>query len=357
MANASKQGRPSNDESKEDLDILEFFEEYGPNHLLKMYRIEGGRQRWVCSLDSVAAMPEEEILEKFGPGRYLIRARGKNGKGWVASQVFEIEGTQRNVDVIAAPNLDGSLMDKLMLMQQEHANKTHDILIALISNMGKGGSSFDPAALMGAMFTGVTAINQLTPKPTSTGMDLDGITKIMDIAERFNGNGGGPKGTLETVIDAASKILPSIIEARMLGAGAVPEDVPNPPERVELPAQTDKTETIDPRRQLQHDIKILWERLTKAAHKDMDPAGLGASLMDLEELDDHAAGAIIQSIEHTANFEEWQKQTGAIADEVKPWFERFYQAVKEMTKEEQTHVETSHDQTGQSGDAGHVKAD
>ena len=356
MANASKQGRPSNDSEKEDLDILEFFEEYGPNHLLKMYRIEGGRQRWVCSLDSVASMPEEEILEKFGPGRYLIRAKGKGNNKWVASQVFEIEGPNPSGQAIQiAPNQDASLMDKLMLMQAEHANKTHDILIALISNMGKGGSSFDPAALMGAMFTGVTAINQLTPKSASTGMDLDGITKIMDIAERFNGNGGGAKGTLETVIDAASKILPSILEARMLNAApSEAEAITNQP--VQIPAQS-KTEDIDLRIQLQRDIKILWERLTKAAQKTMDPEGLVASLMDLEELDDLAAGAIIQSAYQAATFEEWQKQTGAIADNIRPWFELFYKAVKELTREGGTDVATSDDTPGQSGNTGHSKAD
>lgn len=357
-----------------------------------VYRIVAGRHRYIATHDG--ALTEEDILGEYGPGTYFIRANVA-GK-WVGNRRIDIEGRESGSDIpmqMVAGNGNGnadSLNQRIFLMMQDSANKQHETLIALIGAMaGKSGASFDPAALMGAMFTGVSAIQQLTPK-TPGGLDLDGVTKIMDIAERFGGNGGGPKGTLETVIDAASKILPSILEVRSLGAGDTvssyryrnASECPgfnpcidnlvicqncgshqgnhsNPPakEPVRLPANTDKTETLDPRIQIQKDIKILWERLTKAAHKEMDPEGLAASLMDLEELDDMAAGAIIQSAYQAATFEEWQKQTSAIADSIRPWFELFYKAVKELTKEGGTDAATSDDSPGNAGNAGHAKAD
>lgn len=349
---------PVEDRSKSDLDLAEYMDGIGTaSREIKIFRIVGARQKWVATVDDPKLINEEAILEQYGPGRYLIRAKDSDGK-WLPSKIFEIEGPEAvpSQNPPAHYQLQGTenMSDMLMMMQQSSKEmmqmfmamqqQTTQIIVAALGNGSKGGS-------VAELVQGLAGLKALEPKPQ--GDDLERLKNIMEIAEHFGGNGGGPKGTVEALIDGAAKILPSIMEARMLAAGNPPEDVqthsiqtgqPLTPEEKQRQLEDGQRRE---RYQLQEAIKLHWTRLTKAAQKDMDPEGLAGSFLDLEELDDLAASAILQSVLQAATFDEWLKVTGPITDDVKPWMEKFYNAVRELTKEEGgTDASTSTDTQG-----------
>src|SRR6267142_1543486 len=188
-----------------------------------VYRIVAGRHRYVATHDG--AMTEEDILESYGPGTFLIRANiaGK----WMGSRRVDIEGRQQAPDGSSVQTMtpDGSSREMFqiqMQMMQEQAQRTHEMMLAMIANMGKGGSSTDPALIMTSMITGLESMKRLSG---GNGDELDRVSKILEIAEKIGGNGGGPKSTMETLLDAAKEILPGIMAAR----GILPSKEPDKP--------------------------------------------------------------------------------------------------------------------------------
>ncbi len=323
---------PPNDD-----DLTEFMKGFGADAVdIKIYRVVGGRQKWVTTVSDPKAITEEELIDAYGPGRYLIRAKDKNGK-WLPSRSFEIEGATAQPNgpgpgfAYASQNMDG--MERIFAVMQESSQRTHEMLLAMITNMGRGNAStFDPTAAMTAMITGLASIKQLTAGTVEKD-PLDQVSKILEIAERVGGN-GGPKGTLESVLDMAKDALPMILKARgLMPAAADLEEIPTPPEKivpVALPAPKVEASqlAVSP-----DEVRALWLKIEKAARLDMDPDGLAASILDFEQLGDIAAAVIVETIASSENVVEWWKKTGPVPDAIRGWFERFYFAVRELVKE------------------------
>lgn len=295
---------------------------------IKIYRVIGSKQKWIENVTSVESVREENLLESYGPGRYLIRPKKPNGRGWMPSRTVEIEGNMpREAPVQYLPPPDNG-NERLFLMMQESAQRTHEMMLAMISSMGGGNRvpAADPSMIVTSMISGMASLKQMQG---GGGDEIDRITKIIELSERIGGD-RGPKGTVEQIIDMAKDVLPAIMAARSMRPEPVQvrEAEPissgsNPP-----PAEPPKAIAAVPGDPLKDEVLKLWLKLEAAARASQDADGWALSLFDLDEIGDKAASVLIDSILAAASFEDWQKGTGAIDSGSVKWFNGLFDAVK-----------------------------
>lgn len=283
----------------------------------------------------------DEYLLKLKPGSYKIQVCRQNGTV-VATRSMAIGERPDTDDILTPANSGNDFNDRIFLLMQAEAKRSHEMILALIAGMfkEKTGGSESPAALLNAM-TGAMANMQ---KLGDNGKDpLDTVDKVLSIADRIGGN-SAPKTTIDRLMDVAGQFLPALLTggapARALLRNPQPETVAVETPALAQPAPGPKTEeghhgAIPSSVELKNDVSKLWARLLAAAEKEYDIDDSASMVLDLEQLGDPSAAVIVESIIRAKTFEDWK--TGMMIDpKYQLWFNRFFMAVLKMTEETPT---------------------
>ncbi len=320
---------PKNDDYSDFLEGLT-----GNTRIIKLFRIggPGSRQKWLANYEDTSALTEEQILENFGPGRYLVRARTVNDKGWLPGRLFEIEGPPRP-EVLQPQSMDNTgFMERLFAVMHESQQRTHELLVAMLGRPA-AATTTDPTTVVTAMIAGMGSLKQLTAGPSD---DLDKVAKIIEIADKLGGNSNQPKDVTAMIFDMAKDVVPALIASSRAIAPLLPPETPRaetPPAKVE-PAKVETPAAPTPEVQLQMKVRDLWQKVNASAQRNDDPEELAATIGDLAELlDDEAAEVLLVSIDKSENFDAWKKVI-AIAPPFEGWFSKFFEAVKTSMKEQ-----------------------
>jgi hypothetical protein len=297
---------------------------------------EDGAYAWVTSKKKSAIT--DEFLLGLGEGKYRIQALRSNGT-IITVRTIEIDENPEKDPAVPVIDTDKPL---LAVMQQSNSqlfqmllaqmNATSQIVVAALTG---NKSSGDPAQLLNAITGAMTNMKTL-----AGGDELDKIDKVLTIADRIGGNGGGSKSAVDHLMEMGKEILPMIMAGN--APRALPPARPNPPAPApaEVPpgSLSGGSATVEGEpgaapsaAELQIQISQLLAKLYAGADRNLEAHNVACMLLELEDLGDPAAAVIVETSIQTP-FEEWAKRIG-LEESRRPWFEKLFTTIKELTKE------------------------
>lgn len=322
------------DEEEVDLDLKTFLSGLsGTDAVIKVYRVDRSVQKWKENL-APNSFSEAELLEKYGPGKFLLRPFHNNK--FLPSITVDLEGPDTPAPTSPLQGYAGNgggdpvLQMQLEMMKEqraadkEHFNRMFDLLSSKVSV---------PAAAQPTIIDLIGGLQQLD---TLRGGKAEGgslVSQVKDMVElvdtlRPNKHGGDD----DSMVGMIRELVPAFLEMKGRPATPIQRPTASLPARAAAAAAAAPTEQQPAIRPApENPVVKVWNDTIDQARMEIASESW-ADVIAARSQNERCVGErmFVETIlDEKTEFEKWWTDCQMKTDELKPWFAEFFKSVRD----------------------------
>ena len=337
-----RSGRPTA-EQQEDRDLNGILKALDSNEgwVVKIWRLmPGGGDSWLANLPlgEVGGNIEALIAERWGPGKYKVRAWSDNKQEWapqktvwISPQAAEDSGFEGDAAPIVYSDAPRGGDDRILTIMQQSSDRTmtmmmetNKLIFGMITAMVSNRTGPDA---MGMLAQVTETLRNMKEMSGAAADPLDQLKKFAEIRDLLGGNDSdsGDPGT--RMLLKAMDTLPQLMTAGARGGNRLPPEGP-PIQRVGLAdipeeREPDQGDTLFPKdKERGNPVTVpaapahpsVWGRLMFKAMRNSDPWLWAEWTLEAQEFptpEGEEARDIINTVDAAKDFDTWALAVGS----------------------------------------------